>query len=236
MTVGPIVTAGETVYAPIPVPGARAIIDGIPVFCAFDELRKPEELIDFPLNPNTHPQEQIAKLARIYRGNGIRQPCIVSSRSGYLTKGHGRKLAALYSDGTLGALSMFPVQIQSYASEALEYADIIADNQLADESELDRATLKELVGKLDTGEISLELTGLDLSAIEEMMTAAPPINATIEDETDEQTKAQKKWKVKAGQVWQMGSHRLTCGKRNVKIAALLLERYKAATGEAPELI
>ena len=44
---------------------ARATAGGIPVFCAFDKLIDPKDLVGNPRNPNQHPQEQIELLAHI---------------------------------------------------------------------------------------------------------------------------------------------------------------------------
>ena len=46
---------------------ARTEAGGIPVFCAFDKLINPKDLIGNPRNPNHHPKEQIELLAHITR-------------------------------------------------------------------------------------------------------------------------------------------------------------------------
>jgi hypothetical protein len=51
-----------------------------------------------------------------------------------ITKGHGRKLAAIRA-----GLKEYPVEYQDYASDAQEYADIQADNAIALWAELDLA-------------------------------------------------------------------------------------------------
>jgi len=92
---------------------ARAQAGGIPVFCAFDELVDPRELIENPRNPNSHPQEQIKALAYIIQSTGWRKPITVSNRSGYVVSGHGRLKAAL-----LFGAEKVPVDYQNYANEA----------------------------------------------------------------------------------------------------------------------
>jgi hypothetical protein len=66
----------------------------VKVECAYNELWPIERLKENPRNPNTHPQKQIDLLAKIIRETGWRSPIVVSARSGYVVKGHGRLLAA----------------------------------------------------------------------------------------------------------------------------------------------
>jgi len=74
---------------------ARARAGNIPVFCAFDKLMNPKDLVGNPRNPNQHPQEQIHLLAHIIQSQGWRAPITVSNQSGYVVRGHGRLAAAL---------------------------------------------------------------------------------------------------------------------------------------------
>lgn len=74
----------------------KAYADGHPVFCAHDKIVPIKELIENPRNPNTHPDDQIRALAAIIKAAGWRQPITVSTRSGFIVKGHGRLMAAKY--------------------------------------------------------------------------------------------------------------------------------------------
>jgi Predicted transcriptional regulators len=103
----------------------KAIADGIPVWCRFDELVDPIALVPNPRNPNKHPERQIEIGARIIKAHGWRHPIVVSRRSGFITKGHGRLLFAQ----RLG-VKLVPVEYQDYATEAEEWQDILADNKL----------------------------------------------------------------------------------------------------------
>ncbi len=136
--------------------------DGISVYCQFDELRELDSLLPHPKNPNLHPQEQLDKLARIIRRAGWRMPITVSALSGCIVKGHGRMMAA-----KLAGLTEAPVEVQNYASEAVELADLLADNRLAELAELDRIAAAALLRELTESEADLlELTGFDLSDLE----------------------------------------------------------------------
>jgi len=114
----------------------------ISIHCAFDEIVDTAALIPNPRNPNQHPENQIHLLAKIIKAQGWRAPITVSTRSGFIVRGHGRLLAAQH----LG-LEQVPVDRQDYTSEAEEWADLIADNRI---SELAELSLCKSIGKLST--------------------------------------------------------------------------------------
>lgn len=102
------------------------------VLCAHTEMSDLDLLVANPRNPNKHPESQIKLLAKIMKHQGWRAPIVVSQRSGFITKGHGRLMAA-----QLNGWEQAPVDRQDYASEADEYADMVADNKIAELSETD---------------------------------------------------------------------------------------------------
>ena len=191
--------------------------DGAPFYyCACTESRPIEALVPHPANPNTHPDAQIALLANIIKAQGWRNPIVVSDRSGYIIKGHARRLAAL----KLG-LTEVPVDLQHYADEATEMADMIADNRIAELAEIDDALLKDALQHLDTGAIDMTLTGFTMDELASMLTTAPP--PTPEAQTDKADELQAKWNVQPGDVYSIGSHRLICGDcRDAETVAKLL--------------
>ena len=150
---------------------ARPKADGIPVYCSHTAIVATESLVPNPRNPYEHPDEQVALLAKIVAGQGWRNPIVVSARSGFIVKGHCRLMAAQLLDK-----DSVPVDVQEYASEAAEHADLIADNRLAELAEVNRAELKDLIETVDTGEIDLDFTGHVKSEIEALMTAAGDLN------------------------------------------------------------
>ena len=113
------------------------------VYCRFTEMRPLVSLVEHPKNPNTHPQAQLERLADVIRGNGWRQPITVSDRSGYIIKGHGR-----YQAAKLAGFNEAPVEVQHYENEAAELADMLADNRIAELSEIDNAALNEALQAL----------------------------------------------------------------------------------------
>jgi len=104
--------------------------------CKFDELVDPKELIDNPINHNSHSKDQIARLAKLYTYHGIRHPIIVSQRSGCIVAGHGRKQAAIKAK-----IGQFPVVYQAFDSDDAEYAFVQSDNAIAAWAELDLSSI-----------------------------------------------------------------------------------------------
>ncbi len=177
------------------------------IHCAHDKTVALADLKPHPANPNTHPEPQIALLSKIIREQGWRNPIVVSNRSGYIVKGHGRHAAALRLGCTLA-----PVDYQDYASEKQELADMIADNRIAELAELDRSLMRELAEQLDDGAFDMDLTGFDHDALEELMTAAPPeSDIDAEPQIDKAEELRVKWGVERGQIWELGEHRIMCG-------------------------
>lgn len=146
------------------------------IHCAYDELRAPGDLVENPRNPNTHSKEQIKMLANIIHGQGWRSPITVSKRSGFITKGHCRLAAALVLD-----CKQVPVDLQDYDSEAAEWADMIADNRIAELAEISLPDLKDLLIEIDAGDFDMTLTGFDAKGLEGLMTAFQPDEGDGED-------------------------------------------------------
>lgn len=89
---------------------------------------------------------------------GWRSPIVVSKRSGFIVKGHGRLAAA-----RLNQWAKAPVDRQDYATEADEFADMVADNKIAELSETDLKIISQDLASFP--ELDLELLGS--SSIEE---------------------------------------------------------------------
>ena len=136
----------------------------IETHCSHTEMRDPTSLVEHPRNYNTHPAEQIRLLAKIIEHQGWRNPITVSKKSGFVIKGHGRLAAAL-----LLKMEKVPVDVQDYKDEASEYADMIADNRIAELSESDNDSLKELLVDPLFSDYDLELTGFDKTLLNAML-------------------------------------------------------------------
>lgn len=175
--------------------------DGIRVHCSFTKVVNIETVTPNPRNPNQHSKEQIELLAKIIKAQGWRAPITVSNRSGYIVRGHGRLAAA-----QLLGLTLVPIDTQDYASEGEEWADLIADNRIAELAKVDDKLLLDLIAELDTGELDMELTGYSDKDIQKM----------IEEMTEEWDKKLPPpdplpLVVQTGDIWKLGSHRVICG-------------------------
>jgi hypothetical protein len=104
--------------------------------CSYNELVEIHKLVKNPKNANIHSDDQIERLAKIIDFQGQRSPIVVSKLSGFIVKGHGR-LEAIKSLGW----QQVAVDYQDYDNEAQEYADLIADNEIARWAHLDSAKL-----------------------------------------------------------------------------------------------
>lgn len=125
--------------------------------CAHSAVLKVADLAAkvHPRNPNTHPPAQVELLAKIIEHTGWRRPIRLSKRSGLITAGHCSLLACQLR-GWPGA----PVDVQDYATEADELADLSADNELARHAQTDDAALQALLKTLDTAGLDRELAGI----------------------------------------------------------------------------
>ena len=163
---------------------ARHSLDGVPVFCAFDEIVEINNLKENPRNPNTHPSVQIDLLAQIIRKTGWRAPITVSNLSGFIVKGHGRLQAA-----KAAGFKHCPVEYQNFQDEEEEMAALLADNKLAELAEIDVEKLTEIFKDYEFEDLSItgysqkELNEL-AEAFEETGVSGDPEEPTRKDLSD----------------------------------------------------
>lgn len=195
-----------TEYKPDAEPKAWA--DSVPVFCAHDAIVDVAKLVPNPKNPNQHPDNQIQLLGRIIRQTGWRAPITVSKRSGFIVKGHGRLAAAL-----LEGMKEAPVDYQTYTNDAEEYADLVADNRIAELAETDQKLLADIFADIDTGEIPMELTGYTEDEVENLVTALAEALHNDLNEPDEvpELPEPEETVTRKGDLWILGRHRVVCG-------------------------
>ena len=138
------------------------------VHCSHTELVPIDDVKPNPRNPNTHPALQIQRLAKIISEQGWRAPITISKRSGLIVRGHGRLSAAM-----LLGLKKVPIDYQNYNTEAEEHADMLADNRIAELSEINEGMLKELLVEIDSEPIDMELSGFSNLEYHELITEGP---------------------------------------------------------------
>lgn len=125
------------------------------IHCQYTRLALTDTLKPHPRNPNTHPPEQLRLYRKIIAHAGWRRPITISRQSGRIIRGHGAWQVA-----TEAGWRKVPIEVQDYADEAAELADVLADNQLARYAAANREALDELIATLKKQKVDLELAGL----------------------------------------------------------------------------
>lgn len=115
------------------------------IHCKYDTLLSIDQVENLfhPDNPNEHPEDQTEDLARILEYQGWRYAIKISNLSGKITSGHGRVMAAQFA-----SQEVVPVVYQDYEDEEQEYADIVADNAIAERARLSRAKINDKIQHL----------------------------------------------------------------------------------------
>jgi len=181
----------------------QSVIEGsLPyrLLCTYDKLIPIDELHLNPDNPNDHPETQIVLLAQILKSNGVRRPIRVSTRSGFVTAGHGQILA-MRANGWEYA----PVDFQDYKSESDEWNDTVADNSIAQLSNLNMVRINDVVNNLGP-----DYDPTNMGLIDWKVEPADK-NGDPQNDEDALPRRARKVKTKLGDIYQMGKHRLLCG-------------------------
>lgn len=151
-------------------------------------------------NARTHSREQVEQIADSIRKFGFTNPLLVDD-AGRVIAGHGRLMAAQQ----LG-LDAVPCMVVTGLSDAERRALILADNKLALNAGWDEDLLAAELRDLQGLGFDLAITGFSLEELDRLVQpgaaerdadAAPPVPAEP--------------KTKAGDVYQLGPHRLICG-------------------------
>lgn len=202
----------------------RGYAGSIPVYCSHDKIVPTGDVKPNPKNPNQHPESQIEMLAKIITTQGWRAPVTVSTRSGLVVRGHGRLMAAKFA-----GLEFVPVDFQHYESNDAELADLLADNKIAELSEIDNKLLADVFADIDTSSLDVDLTGYTEKEYKGIMEAL--VKATSEPEMKDPDGAVALPKVpasKIGDVWRLGRHRLMCGdSTDAESVGVLMDGAKA---------
>lgn len=156
-----------------------------------------KKLKPHPRNPNKHSKEQIERLAEIIAYQGFRSPIVVSNRSGFIVAGHGRVEAA-----TLNELKKVPVSYQDFTDDEQEYAHMTADNAIAEWATLDLSMINKDIIELGP-DFNIDMLGIKDFALE--------IADKYEDKDADDVPEGVEAKVKLGQIYKLGEHRLMCG-------------------------
>ncbi len=162
------------------------------------------ELKAYERNTRTHSKEQVKQLEASIKEFGFTNPVLIDEDN-VLIAGHGRTEAAR----ALGMAEVPAIRIKGL-TEAQRNALRIADNSLALNAGWDVEALREELEALKAAEFNVDLLGLDELNIEglELGELEEPAEL-VEDEPPEAEEVETR--VKPGEIWQLGDHRLMCG-------------------------
>jgi hypothetical protein len=176
------------------------------------ELWPPDRLLPYDRNPRVHSQEQIEAIKNSIRRYGFNAPVRVHRELG-ITAGHGTFQAAR----ELG-LKKIPVVCLDHLSKQDAKGFVLADNKSYEMGGWDDKLTAELLADLSGAGFCMEDTlfaGKEIDKLLKRLDRALPAEEIHEDAPDEAPPGldaqEKKWKVKVGQVWELGRHRIMCG-------------------------
>jgi len=164
-----------------------------------------DRLIPYARNARTHDEPQVAQIAGSIAEFGFVNPILIGADD-VIIAGHGRLMAAR----KLG-LSDVPVIRLGDLSDTQRKALIIADNKIAENAGWDEELLRLELADLKAEDFDLNLTGFDLSEIDELLKSASdePSGHPIGDDQVPEAPAQPT--SQSGDLWVLGGHRLLCG-------------------------
>lgn len=165
------------------------------------ECRPVDSLVPDPRNARTHPRKQITQIAASIGAFGFTNPILIDPESRIIA-GHGRLLGAKEA-----GLAEVPVIVLAGLSDAQTRALRIADNKIALNAGWDMELLRLELGELAMPEIDIDLalTGFASGEIDVILADSP-------DPDDEVIPAvPRSPRTQAGDIWQLGEHRIGCG-------------------------
>ncbi len=194
-----------------------------PAMASRIELWPLDRLKPYAKNARTHSDAQVAQIASSIVEFGFTAPLLVSEDGGILA-GHGRLTAARKLD-----LDAVPVVVLDYLTPTQRRAYILADNQLALQAGWDQELLAVELADLSSAGFDLALTGFSDDELSELLcdieeTERADEDSPIGEPVDEDIPDAPATPVsRAGDIWQLGAHRLICGDSTdpVVVAALM---------------
>lgn len=157
----------------------------------------------YPKNARTHSPKQIRQIAKSIKEFGFTNPVLID-KDNCILAGHGRVEAA-----KLAGLTEVPAVVINHLTPAQKKAYILADNRLAELSGWNKDILKielEELQSIEDGDFDLTLTGFDTPEIDVLL--APPDAPTSENANFLEKSIPAR--VKSGDLWQLGAHKLLC--------------------------
>lgn len=157
-------------------------------------------------NARTHSKKQVRQIADSIETFGFTNPVLIDEAN-RIVAGHGRVQAA-----TLLGRKTVPCLRIEHMTEAQKRAYVLADNKLALNAGWDEDLLAEELGALleipDLG-FDVDVMGFSVGEIDTILAAPEPEEPG--NPADDALVDEAPCRVRPGDVWQMGPHRLVCG-------------------------
>lgn len=201
--------------------------------------RDPKELIMYAKNSKLHPPEQIQQIANSIIEFGFLDP-IAIDENGEILEGHGRYLAAV---DILNLKSVPTFQVLGLTEEQ-KIAYRVAHNKLTMNTDFDPDLLKIDMDFLNEMSFDLTITGFDSEDLSSYLSLETTEyekpekqeNIIIDDATDKENTEELLEevvenkivsRVKLGEIWQLGRHKIACGDSTIEsnVKALLGDRF-----------
>ena len=161
-----------------------------------------DRLKPHPDNTRTHSEEQIGQLVASFERYGVTHPFLADENDNILA-GHGKHLAALQM-----GLEEVPVIVLRGLTETQKRAYLIADNQIALNSDWDQQKLRSELEALEKELFDLPELGFGPQELDRILFDLEPENLVNEDAVPP---APGLTVTVGGDLWVMGRHRLLCG-------------------------
>ena len=177
-------------------------------------------------NPRLHAKKQIQQIAQSIAAFGFNVPVLIDGQS-RIVAGHGRVLACQ----TLGWREV-PTICLHHLTTVQAKAFLLADNKLTLNATWDERLLREQLKGLAEVELdfSLETTGFEMGEIDLLIEGMAPAREGEDDLADAVPQPSSEPTVsQAGDLWQLGPHRVVCGNALEAPPYLtLMDRHRAA--------
>ena len=164
------------------------------------------DLRPYARNARTHSKKQIKQIAASIERFGFTNPVLVSGDLEIIA-GHGRVEAA-----KLLGWRRVPTVALSHLNEDERRAYVLADNKLALNAGWDKEILAIELQALVDCDFDIEVTGFSLAEVDFALVDAREANPGAGDAPEDAVPEQEGDPVtRAGDIWQLGRHRLLCG-------------------------
>ncbi|MCU0732928.1 MAG: site-specific DNA-methyltransferase, partial [Hyphomonas sp.] len=183
------------------------VANSIPRTLPYVERRALKSLRPYAGNARTHSPKQVRQIADSIRRFGFVNPVLIDAE-GEIIAGHGRVLAA-----DLLGLPDVPVLTVTHLTPAEKRAYILADNRLAEKAGWDKEILAIELQALIDFDFEVELVGFELAEIDLILDEDLARRSQTEPEAVDLVPPAAPGPpiTQAGDLWQLGAHRLICG-------------------------